>query len=417
VSRSLTLLLLALSPCLAPRAEAQLLKRLKDKVKAKADAKVEETMDRSVEKGFELLERRVVCVVSDQSCIDQAEEDGQAVILTDEEGAKVGELPAPDTPAALRPGEGAWSNYDFIRGERILFADDFSADRVGNFPRRLEFHEGTLEVAEWNAGRYVRASSRGGFIVNLPEILPERFTIEFKVHQPQGAVAVRVFALEPGMKPGATVSGEERAVVRVGAESGLEDRAVMQTSEVQRDLVSVRVAADGDYMKVYVNERRVANVPNAKVVRSDRLYVRFPSAYQSIPALLTELVIAAGGREMYDALMADGRVVTRGILFDTGSDRLRPESTPVLKEIGEMLTGHPDLRLTVEGHTDDVGDEEANQSLSQRRAEAVRQFLVDSYGIDPSRLEAVGIGEGKPAVEGTTPEARQQNRRVELVRR
>ena len=94
----------------------------------------------------------------------------------------------------------------------------------------------------------------------------------------------------------------------------------------------------------------------------------------------------------------------------------RPESTPTLREIGEMLKTHADLRLTIEGHTDDVGDAKANQSLSEARAAAVKAHLVKEYGIDAARLEAKGFGASKPAVPNTTAEGRQQNRRVELVK-
>lgn len=80
-------------------------------------------------------------------------------------------------------------------------------------------------------------------------------------------------------------------------------------------------------------------------------------------------------------------MATQGIYFDTASDRIRPESTPTLKEIGAMLKDHADLKLTIEGHTDNVGGAEANQALSD-----------------------------KPAASNDTPEGRQSNRRVELVR-
>jgi len=109
-------------------------------------------------------------------------------------------------------------------------------------------------------------------------------------------------------------------------------------------------------------------------------------------------------------------VATQGIYFDTGSDRIRPESTPTLKEIGQMLTEHPDLKLTIEGHTDNVGDAAANHDLSHRRAKAVAQYLVTKHGVDASRLQSTGFGDKKPAAANTTPEGRQQNRRVELVK-
>jgi outer membrane protein OmpA-like peptidoglycan-associated protein len=124
----------------------------------------------------------------------------------------------------------------------------------------------------------------------------------------------------------------------------------------------------------------------------------------------------AGGKKLYDALSEAGRVATQGIYFDTGSDRIRPESTPTLKEIGEMLKEHADLKLTIEGHTDNVGGADANKALAEKRAAAVKSFLVASYGVDASRLQTAGFGDQEPVAPNTTPEGRQQNRRVELVK-
>ncbi|HKG32689.1 MAG TPA: OmpA family protein [Gemmatimonadales bacterium] len=104
------------------------------------------------------------------------------------------------------------------------------------------------------------------------------------------------------------------------------------------------------------------------------------------------------------------------MFFDTGSDRIRPESTPTLKEIGTMLKEHPELKLVIEGHTDDVGKPDANQGLSEKRANAVRQYLVDTYQIEGARLQAKGLGQTKPVGSNETPEGRQNNRRVELVK-
>jgi outer membrane protein OmpA-like peptidoglycan-associated protein len=181
------------------------------------------------------------------------------------------------------------------------------------------------------------------------------------------------------------------------------------------DLHRARVSVDGSYMKVYLDDTRLLNVPNADLGRSTKIAF-YTDGDATQPSLFGQFRIAAGGRKLYDAISAQGRVATQGIYFDTGSDRIRPESTPTLKEIGAMLTGHPDLRLTIEGHTDNVGDAAANQELSQRRAAAVREYLVATYGIEGTRLSAKGLGQTKPAAANTTAEGRQQNRRVELVK-
>ncbi len=81
-----------------------------------------------------------------------------------------------------------------------------------------------------------------------------------------------------------------------------------------------------------------------------------------------------------------------------------------------MLQNHPDLRIAIVGHTDSDGEEAFNQELSERRAAAVKRHLVETYGIDASRLDSDGFGESAPVAPNDTPEGKQQNRRVELVR-
>ena len=131
---------------------------------------------------------------------------------------------------------------------------------------------------------------------------------------------------------------------------------------------------------------------------------------------MTNIRVAAGGKPLYDALVASGRASTHGIQFATGSDVIRGESKPTLDDIGQMLQQHADLRLTIEGHTDNVGAAPSNQTLSEKRAAAVRQFLITNYQIDGSRLSSKGYGATKPVASNDTLEGRQQNRRVDLVK-
>jgi outer membrane protein OmpA-like peptidoglycan-associated protein len=181
-------------------------------------------------------------------------------------------------------------------------------------------------------------------------------------------------------------------------------------------LVTMRIMADGAYMKVYLDEQRVANAPNAVFPRTSQIFFSGGSAYDEAPILVGPMRVAAGGLDLYDALSRDGRVSTQGILFTTNSDVIRPESTPTLKAIGELLRAHMDLRLSIEGHTDDVGDDAYNLQLSERRAAAVRAYLVQSYGVSGSRLETAGLGETRPVADNATAEGQQQNRRVDLVK-
>ena len=103
----------------------------------------------------------------------------------------------------------------------------------------------------------------------------------------------------------------------------------------------------------------------------------------------------------------------RTILFDTGKSSIKAESTSVMVDIITILKEYPNAKFTVEGHTDSVGSEKLNQSLSESRALSVKEFLVDK-GIEEFRLSAVGYGESKPMATNNTRAGRTQNRRVEI---
>ncbi len=102
------------------------------------------------------------------------------------------------------------------------------------------------------------------------------------------------------------------------------------------------------------------------------------------------------------------------VLFDTGKYTLRPGAREKLSKIAGITLAHPGLNLEVEGHTDSVGGDEYNQRLSEQRASAVRDYLVQQ-GINAGSITSKGFGKTHPVADNSTPEGRQRNRRVELV--
>jgi outer membrane protein OmpA-like peptidoglycan-associated protein len=116
------------------------------------------------------------------------------------------------------------------------------------------------------------------------------------------------------------------------------------------------------------------------------------------------------------ALKQSGRAEVHGIFFDFGSATIKPESEPVLKEIADAIGTNPAWKLSVEGHTDNVGGDATNLELSRRRADAVKSALTMRYHVDASKLATVGFGAARPKEPNDTAEGRARNRRVELVR-
>jgi outer membrane protein OmpA-like peptidoglycan-associated protein len=385
--------------------------RLKKKAEEAAKKKVEERTEKRAGEAADKALDKAECAASDRACQEKAAAAAQGSGAVTPSGA-AGSAGPGGAAANLKPGEGAWANYDFKPGERILYAEDFMKDEVGDFPKRMEFKSGALEIVEWQGQRLLRATSTSKFFVVLPELVPERYTVEFDYHIPGGEVWISVTDKDdhdPRVEFGGngTVSlSNGTAQINAHGQYGDDDYNKMRRG---------RIMVDGAYAKVYVDDKRIVNVPNANLGRANKMLF-YMDAGTDKPALFGNFRVAAGGKKLYDALSEKGRVATQGIYFDTRSDQIRPESTPTLKEIGQMLTEHSDLKLTIEGHTDNVGNAAANQDLSERRAAAVKAYLVEKHGIDASRLTSAGLGDKKPATKNDTPEGRQQNRRVELVK-
>jgi len=404
---------------------AQFGDRLKRAAKEAAESETAAQVDR-------IVRNEIRCLANDPACYEEARESGQEVVFVDEDGEVLvdesGEpISDPDAARAASPaapGQDVRAGDDFVPGERTLFQDDYARDNVSDFPRRFGFVNGSWDVTEWQGRRLLRnLGPRGAAIrVPLPESLPETFTIEFSVHFPHGNQQLLVATSEP--EAGTLNSGYDHNVFKLdGRESGVAHLARGPESttgpvrQINEGLAPVRIMVDGKYAKMYVGQQRVANIPVADLPRGDALWIQNTNfANEEHPIHIGPIRVAAGGTDLYDALETEGRVAVRGILFATDSDRIRSESAPVLEEIAAMLEEHSGLRLGIEGHTDGEGDAAYNMELSERRAAAVKQYLVERHGIDTDRLETAGYGESRPVADNDTPEGKQQNRRVELVR-
>jgi outer membrane protein OmpA-like peptidoglycan-associated protein len=124
------------------------------------------------------------------------------------------------------------------------------------------------------------------------------------------------------------------------------------------------------------------------------------------------MVQAITAQAIFDELSQKGFMVI-DVHFDTAQAVIKPESSPLIDQVAEMLQKNAGLKVSVEGHTDNVGNAKANQELSQARAKAVVTALT-AKGIDASRLQAQGWGDQKPVADNTSDAGRAKNRRVEL---
>ena len=165
-------------------------------------------------------------------------------------------------------------------------------------------------------------------------------------------------------------------------------------------------------VRVYVNGEREIDVNQVKVGPLDHLYLEESQGTFE----LRSVRIAESAPDPGSVLARTGKYVTHGILFDTDSAVLKPQSAGVMKEISTTLYQHPDMKLEIDGFTDSTGNAAHNLELSKQRAETVMNVLVAQFGIDQSRLKTNGFGQEKPISSNDTPEGRANNRRVEFVK-
>ncbi|MBS0491363.1 OmpA family protein [Phenylobacterium sp.] len=183
---------------------------------------------------------------------------------------------------------------------------------------------------------------------------------------------------------------------------------------------------------------KVAALPSMETARDGALFGAFTLERGGQPALYVNILIdpnvgepvsrvvvvepeqmkqvyAVDASKLYAGLTADGRIAVYGVNFETAKAVVSADSEPVLTQVRDMLTAHPELKLKIEGHTDNVGASAANLTLSQQRAAAVKAWLVKA-GISQDRLTTAGHGDSQPVAANDTEDGRSKNRRVELVR-
>lgn len=325
--------------------------------------------------------------------------------------------PATDTAASsMAPGTGVWRNYDFRPGDTVWFATDFSAEPVGRFPAsQLQFLRGNMQIVERDSTRVLEVSGASAFSIKLPRELPDDFSVEFEIMIPAPNIHTYVFLASPGQ---GSVSQYPHDYVYVGGRPGIYRKGTAVSNlympRIQDRWVPVKLQVDSAYSIMYVGPDRAAQVPVVNFPRGSTIEFQ-PSGNPRLPTYIRNIVVAVGLDDLYKALSTKGEFSTLGILFDTNSDRLLPESTPVLEQIRQVLTAHPELRLQVEGHTDDVGDDAFNLALSERRARAVVTWLINQQ-VAAGRLTVLGHGERHPVGDNKTAVGRRANRRVVLRR-
>ena len=391
---------------------AQFFNRLLDSAKKSAEDAVEKQVQQKVEKGIdkafnpEFPEK------------EQQEQQEQAEPIQPKQEVKA----AAPAPKAL---ESTYAKSDFVPGDEIMFEDDLVGEQMGEFPSKWDLMSGNAEIASVDGKTVINLTDVSTEIMPLMKdpknYLTEAFTLEFDFLG--GSDEKQIFtAYLIHLK---NIEGEDVATITIdGTASGQIYTWWMTPNGDQREQNAAAPAKEEEWnhvalsfnkraLKVYLNGIRLVNIPNC--ARPQNFSIQ-RSHWADHRNLMTNIRLCKGAVPLYNRLMTDGKIITYAITFDIGKANIKPESMTEINRIAQLMKDNGDLKFEVQGHTDNTGTVAGNQKLSEQRAQAIVNKLVE-MGIAANRLSAKGMGQSAPLADNSTDEGRAKNRRVEFVKK
>jgi outer membrane protein OmpA-like peptidoglycan-associated protein len=423
-------------------AQAQFLKKLGDAAAKAAEKAATRTTEQKVEKAVDTS----IDKATDPNTYKGDKNANNSDSSQSDTGSNAG---GDDNTSAGAPAgkpasaEMAYAKSDFVPGDEIIFSDDFANETMGEFPSQWDAGSGSVETVTVNGEKAIEILDNGWICPLMKEkkaYLPDVFTIEFDVYLRNdklnrnnefGGSWVNV-----GTNFYFNTANKGDGIFHIGLPSHTnrsldkqdftesmyytwktpdgESRSgnTQPVPLLWEDWYHVSISFNQRALKVYINGNRVVNIPT--VVKpawfTINAYTNSPKAY-----FYKNFRIAKGAVPLYDRMMTDGKIITYGITFDVGKSTLKPESMGEINRIATLMKDNPDLKFSVEGHTDSTGNAASNQTLSDARSKAVVDKLV-SLGIAADRLASAGKGQSSPIADNGTDEGRAKNRRVEFVK-
>ncbi len=437
---SKTLLFIVLLTLSNTISQAQILKRLGDKIEQKAKERADRKVDRTIDKGLDKVEGGMDESTRKKKKTSSEEADSNNQQEKESSKAKKSNSLKVDT------------KFDFVPGDKIVLVEDFTKDNIGDFPDKWNTN-GSGEIVHLNKveGRYLETRKETLFYPEWLKSLPENFTLECDVVCTDDYnYYSESFII--GFTSCKNISKDWRSFGRfgnMGTESGVEihidptnagggqgesmfysaykgketlkntiDQNQFAT-KTENTKVHVSIWRQKQRVRVYLNDKKIWDIP--KAIESDvimsSIYFRNNGANNEKDAYyLGNVRVAVGAPDTRNKLITEGKFSTSGILFDVNSDKIKAESYGVLKDIANVLNENTDINVKIIGHTDSDGDDTQNLELSKKRAAAVKNSLIKDFSVSSSRLITDGKGEAEPIAKNDSPENKAQNRRVEFIK-
>lgn len=390
--------------------------RAKDRAKSKVEQKVDDAVDKTVDGAFDGAEDAVKGKdKKEKTAGSSSDANAQSSTKNGTQQQKQG--------SSL---EMTYAKSDFVPGDEIIFDDPMTNEQMGEFPSQWDLLNGNAEVASLNGMKCINLEAGTEATItplmkDMKSYLPDVFTFEMdywvnnstETNNPLSQKYYVYFLNKEGEQVMQLDFAEGAVYWHYLPASSEENRSGRLDMKEKTDSWShLAISFNKRAFKAYINGVRVTNIPSMAAPASLTIS---NSNWNDHRTLIANVRIAKGAVPLYDRMMSEGKFITYGITFDVGKSTIKPESMSEINRIVKLMTDNPDLKFSVEGHTDSTGNATGNQTLSEARSKAIIDKLVE-LGIAADRLTSSGKGQTTPIADNETDEGRAKNRRVEFVK-
>lgn len=331
------------------------------------------------------------------------------------------------------PSLQAYSKFDFVAGEKVIAFEDFSQDAIGDFPAKWNANaSGEVVTLNGQQGKWLMLTKDGNFYPEFLGNLPENFTMEIDIATSPKSYDFIFYFVDAKNKNLLDFHYNNYINIKINAQgtSSLHSRDADNNDKVNnvvkhsgfnftdKQVAHLSFWRQKNRLRVYLNESKIWDIPRAFESNVEYRFVMGMDSYyaETEGLFFSNLRVAIGQPDMRSKLITEGKLVTRGITFDVGSDKIKAESYGTLKEIAQVLSENPTTKVKIIGHTDSDGNAASNLELSKKRALAVAKALSKDFKIDASRMQTDGKGASEPSEPNTTSQGKANNRRVEFIK-
>jgi|WetSurMetagenome_2_1015567.scaffolds.fasta_scaffold06135_5 OmpA-OmpF porin, OOP family len=409
---------------------------VKGKLKNAINNRANNHVDNAIDKGLDAVENGVKDAVTEKDSTSNENQEAQNQSENQNENGEASEETKPQ--AKEKPEKVAiqsFTKYDFVPGDKVLFYEDFSQDAIGDFPALWNTNgSGEVKTVNIASGNWLNMNSEGSVYLPLPEIkFPENYICEFDIiatnreaDQSFGCEIAFFHAEGEDFDISALFPGDNGTRIWMSNEEWVvssyqQDKDIKEgrstTSPVKIDEINhVIIWVQKTRARIYFNGQKAVDLPMIVFQPVNYNHMLFSLWGGLSSPYLSNIRITTAGADTRSKLLTEGKLISYGIYFDINKDVVKPESYGAMNDIAKILKENPDVRIKIVGYTDSDGADAANLDLSKRRAASVKNELVKSFGIDASRLESDGNGEGNPVASNDTPSNKALNRRVEFIK-